>query len=206
VNGVHDMGGMHGFGPVEAEVREPVFHARWEGRVRAMMDRTVFRYYHLDEFRHAIERMPAADYLRAGYYEKWLHAVETVLLEKGVITRSELASGRPAQPAPEPRPGPGPRPPLVARFGPGDRVRARNLHPAGHTRLPRYVRGRLGRIRTVNGPMLLPDTNAHGGGPDWEACYAVEFASTELWGQAAAAADRVCVDLWESYLEVAEEA
>ena len=197
------MGGMHGFGPVVAEREEPVFHFRWEGKVRAMMGATVFRYYHLDEFRHAIERLPAADYLRAGYYEKWLHAVETMLLEKGVITAAELAGGPRLKPPPA-LPEPPARPALRARFRPGDAVRARNIHPAGHTRLPRYVRGRRGRVRTVNGPMLLPDSNAHGGSPDWQACYAVEFGARELWGDGARAGDRVCVDLWENYLEPAE--
>ena len=86
MNGVHDMGGMHGFGPVDIERDEPVFHQLWEGVVRAMMARTNGRYYNLDEFRHAVERMPSDEYLRATYYERWLHAVETLLLEKGVIT------------------------------------------------------------------------------------------------------------------------
>ncbi|HEX2681105.1 MAG TPA: nitrile hydratase subunit beta, partial [Candidatus Dormibacteraeota bacterium] len=93
MNGVHDMGGMHGFGPVVVERDEPVFHAEWEGVVRAMMQRSTGRYFNLDEFRHAIERMPSDDYLRASYYERWLHAVETLLLEKGVITQAEIAKG-----------------------------------------------------------------------------------------------------------------
>jgi nitrile hydratase len=201
VNGVHDMGGMHGFGPVVQERDEPVFQAAWEGKVRAMMGRTRSAgYYNLDEFRHAIERMPAEEYLRATYYERWLHSVETLLLEKGVITADELRSGRASHPAPVPRPRLGPPPALVARFKPGDRVATRNVNPKGHTRLPRYARGKSGVIRTVNGPFLLPDSNAHGRGPDWQPCYAVEFRARELWGESAPAGDRVCIDLWESYL------
>jgi nitrile hydratase len=201
VNGVHDMGGTHGFGPVVREPDEPVFHAAWEGKVRAMMRLTRGAgYYNLDEFRHAIERMPPEDYLRAGYYERWLHSVETLLLQKGVITADELASGRPSRPASAPNPPPQTPPALAARFKPGDRVVTRNMHPKGHTRLPRYARGMRGVIRTVNGPFLLPDSSAHGRGPDWQACYAVEFSARELWGEGAPAGDRVCVDLWESYL------
>ena len=200
MNGVHDMGGMHGFGRVEPEPDEPVFHQAWEGRVRAIMEKTVGRQYHLDEFRHAIERMPAATYLEASYYEKWLHAVETVLLEKGVVTEEELRSGHAAGPAPAAAVRRDPPPTVKARFRPGDRVRTRNLNPKGHTRLPRYARGRRGTVRTVNGPFLLPDSNAHGLDAPWEPCYAVEFGAVELWGEGANPADRVCVDLWESYL------
>ena len=205
MNGVHDMGGMHGFGPVRAETDEPVFHARWEGHVRALMARTVARYYNLDEFRHAIERMAPEEYLRAGYYEKWLHAVETLLIEKGVVTEAELV-GRVAPSAVTPAAlEPRARPPLQARFKSGDAVLTRVIHPSGHTRLARYARGKRGIVRTVNGPFLLPDSNAHGSGPDWEACYAVEFSAAELWGGAAEIGgrglDRMCIDLWESYLE-----
>jgi len=198
------MGGMHGFGPVRPEPDEPVFHARWEGKVRAMASRTFGRYFHLDEFRHAIERMPAEEYLRASYYEKWLHGIQTVLLEKGVITKEELATGRASGPAPPPRQNPKP-PPLRARFRPDDRVVTRVIHPVGHTRLPRYARGKHGVVRSVNGPFLLPDANAHEKPPDWQACYAVEFRAKDLWGLDAPASDRVCVDLWESYLDLEEK-
>jgi nitrile hydratase len=205
MNGVHDMGGMHGFGPVDVERDEPVFHDRWEGVVRAMMQRTNGRYYNLDEFRHAVERMPSEEYLRAVYYERWLHAVETLLLEKGVITQSELTGGHATHPAPEAARDTEPRPKLQPRFQPGDRVRTRNIHPHGHTRLPRYARGRRGVIRKTYGPFRLPDANAHGDYHAWQPCYAVEFAAQELWGDDAGPADRVCIDLWESYLEPEEK-
>ncbi len=203
MNGVHDMGGMHGFGPVVVEPDEPVFHSRWEATVRALMAHTLGRYYNLDEFRHAIERMPAEAYLRASYYEKWLHAVETLLVEKAVVDPDELRTGRVSSAAPPPTSSKGPPRDLKARFVVGDRVLTRNLNPAGHTRLPRYARGRHGAIRTVNGPFLLPDANAHGQS-QWEACYAVEFTAAELWGLGHSESDTVCVDLWESYLTVSE--
>ena len=191
MNGVHDMGGMHGFGPLEIEQDEPVFHHKWEGVVRAMMARTNGRYYNLDEFRHAVERMPAEDYLRASYYERWLHAVETLLREKGAL-------GEHPPKAMAVRESP---PNLKARFQPGDGVVTRNINPGGHTRLPRYARAKRGVVRKVYGPFLLPDANAHGDHNAWQPCYAVEFEARDLWGDEANSADRVSIDLWESYLE-----
>lgn len=199
------MGGMHGFGPIIREDREPVFHSAWEGHVRGIFNNTAGRLYHLDEFRHAIERMPPDSYLRASYYEKWLAGIETVLLERGVVSREELAAGHalrttrgeqaPQLQSAEPPVG------LVARFELGNRVRARNLHPGGHTRLPRYARGKVGAVRQVHGPYLLPDTNSERSGADWEHVYSVAFPGRELWGPSAADTDSVCIDLWESYLE-----
>src|SRR5438477_8729221 len=182
------MGGMHGFGRGEVEPDEPAFHARWEGRVMAMQRRTSGRLFHLDEFRNAIEQMPPARYLDAGYYERWLTAIETLLVQRGFATRDELASGRallPAGPLPE-RP-PADRPPLRPRFRPGAAVRTRNAHPARHPRRPRYVRGRRGLVRSAHGPFLLPDTNAHRLGRGCEPVYAVAFAASERWGGQAAA-------------------
>lgn len=207
MNGVHDMGGMHGFGRVPVEPDDPLFHAPWERRVLGMQGRTRRGLFNLDEFRHAIERMPAARYLEASYYERWLTAIETLMLEKGIVSPEELASGRAATPAPEPAPRTAEdRPPLRPRFRVGEAVRTRNTHPAGHTRLPRYVRGRRGVVRSVHGPFLLPDTNANLSGRDWEPVYAVEFSAPELWGDDAPSADAVCVDLWESYLKPEAEA
>jgi len=186
------MGGMHGFGRVVVEPNEPVFHAAWEGKVRAIFGRTVGRFYNLDEFRHAIERMEPASYLEASYYERWLHAIETLLQEKGVLAAAEV----PTQQPPE-----APSNLETARFKAGDQVRARNLNPAGHTRLPRYVRGKSGVVTSVKGPFLLPDGNAHGRNGEWQFVYPVRFAARELWGADASERDSVAVDLWESYLE-----
>ncbi|GAC1482141.1 MAG: nitrile hydratase subunit beta [Candidatus Dormibacteria bacterium] len=201
MNGVHDMGGMHGFGPVITERNEPVFHARWEGVVRAIFEKTNGRYFNLDEFRRSMELMPADAYLRASYYEKWLLAIESILAEKGVVTADELAAGHSSAPAPAPGQKSAPPPPQAARFKAGDRIVTRNLNPRGHTRLPRYARGKHGVVRRHYGSFRLPDSNAHGRGPDWQPCYAVEFNARELWGTEARAADRVFIDLWEPYLE-----
>jgi nitrile hydratase len=201
LNGVHDMGGMDGFGPVIAEPNEPVFHERWEGVVRGIFEQTDGRYFNLDEFRRSLERMPPEAYLAASYYERWLFAIESILKEKGVVSDGELTSGRPSSPAPSALPKGGSPGSQVAQFKPGDHVVTRNMHPKGHTRLPRYARGKRGIIRRHYGSFPLPDSNAHGNGPDFQPCYAVEFEARELWGNDATAGDRVCIDLWESYLQ-----
>jgi nitrile hydratase len=200
MNGIHDMGGMHGFGPVLVEPDEPVFHQRWEGRVRGIFQGTVGRHYNLDEFRKVIELMEPAAYLQAGYYDRWLHAIEVLLAEKGVTADAVLAEDGPSGALRHLHTLWGGKhgPPERARFRAGDRVRARNLHPEGHTRLPRYVRGKSGVVISVVGPFRLPDANAHGRHDVWEFVYPVRFAASELWG---AGSHSVSVDLWESYLK-----
>ena len=217
MNGVHDMGGMDGFGPVVREHDEPVFHADWEQRMYALAGLTMRAAgINLDEFRHAIERIPPARYLASSYYERWLAAAETILVERGIVTRAELlakedaainpsliASGLPNQgPAPvkEQSDKKAPR----ARFATGARVRARNLNPSGHTRLPRYVRGKTGVIVRDWGVFVFPDTNAHHAGTKPQHCYSVVFEARELWGKSANARERVYIDLWDDYLEPIE--
>jgi nitrile hydratase beta subunit len=216
MNGVHDMGGMDGFGPVVCEQNEPAFHADWEGRMYALAS-LIMRAaeVNVDEFRHAIERIPPARYLASSYYERWLAAAETLLVEHGVVTREELlamedAAIDPAQIANAvATQGPArvkekanAKPPR-ARFAKGARVRARNLNPSGHTRLPRYVRGKAGVIARDWGVFVFPDTNAHHAGTKPQHCYSVSFAARELWGKSAKSnsRDRVFIDLWEDYLE-----
>jgi nitrile hydratase subunit beta len=219
MNGVHDMGGMHGFGPVLPEVGEPVFHAPWEGRVLGM-NRLMgaWRRWNIDSGRHSIERLPPADYLRFSYYEKWLEAMINRMLATGMITPEELASGHKAAGTAVVSP------PVTAetvpeivnatssyqrdaganpRFAAGDRVRARNINPEGHTRLPRYARGRHGVIERDHGAHVFPDSNAHFAGEAPQTLYTVRFTAQELWGETANAADQVSLDLWESYLEPA---
>jgi nitrile hydratase subunit beta len=214
MNGVHDMGGMDGFGPVVPEQNEPVFHADWERRAYALVGfaRRAAQ-FNGDEFRHAIERIPPARYLASSYYERWLAAVETLLVERGVVTRADLLAKEspsvdPAVianavaargPAPV-KEKPGSKPPR-ARYAKGDRVRARNLNPAGHTRLPRYVRGKAGVIARDWGVFVFPDTNAHHAGTKRQHCYSVSFDARELWGKPAGSRERLYIDLWEDYLE-----
>jgi nitrile hydratase len=212
MNGVHDMGGMHGFGRVVVERDEPVFHAGWERRVFALASAALGAgVANVDEFRHAIERIPPARYLASSYYQRWLDAVESLLIEKGVLTRDEAAaaSGRSVDEVPVAspprtdtlRPAEGKNPTVRARFRIGERVRARNLNPSGHTRLPRYLRGRCGTIARDWGVFVFPDTNAHLLGTKPQHVYSVEFAARELWGRSAPPRDKLLVDLWEDYLE-----
>lgn len=230
MNGVHDLGGMHGFGPVVPEPHEPVFHADWERRTFALALATMgTRRVNVDEFRRTIERIPPARYLASSYYEHWLDAVEALLVEKRLLNRDEIearlrgASPTGVPPAPtvadipdeadaalwsDPRAANQPSravalrhdPKFKARFRPGDPVLARNLNPEGHTRLPRYARGRCGVIRRDWGTFVFPDTHAHGAGAHPQHCYSVEFSARELWGAPHSARDRVSVDLWEAYL------
>jgi nitrile hydratase len=222
MDGVHDLGGMQGFGPVERETNEPVFHAPWEAVVLAMQHAGRSRgLFNIDEFRHGIERMAPAHYLGATYYEKWLDGITRVLLEKGVVGADELAARlaffeeRPDAPAGAALPGPvAPRraayagPPhdfiretgAVPRFAPGDRVRTREVHPHGHTRLPRYARGKRGVVHCCHGIHVFPDTHAHGGGEQPQPLYSVRFDAGELWGESAEPNQAVHIDLWESYL------
>lgn len=218
MNGVHDLGGMHGFGPVIRELDEPVFHADWERRVFAVSLALMGRRLHnIDEFRRAIERMPPARYLAASYYERWLHALETLLVEKGAATREELASGRATAPAPAPTTIPLARGAADSfdssavklrfdkhfrpRFKVGDRVVARNLNPEHHTRLPRYARGKRGVIRYDQGVFVFPDTHAHGLGAKPQHVYTVAFEARELWGADHKDRASVYLDCWDDYLE-----
>jgi nitrile hydratase len=215
MNGIHDMGGMHGFGPVLPEPDEPVFHAEWERRGFALVAATPGAWT-LDEDRHVCVNRQPGEYLSMRYYEIWLSTLETLLVKHGHVTRAEIEAGCALEPAhPATRPlrstdveaslaagSPAEREPRhSARFAAGDPVRARTLNPTGHTRLPRYVRGCTGTVRCVRGCHVFPDTNAHGLGeqPHW--LYSVALSACTLWGEAPNPRDEVLVDLWEPYLE-----
>ena len=211
MNGVHDMGGMDGMGPIEREADEPVFHEPWEGRVYAIatgIDRWgIGRNW--TGFRFEIESIPAAEYLRISYYEKWFTMIVNRLLKSDLVTQEELesAASDPSRPRPtvlSPPSAPVPRDDVArSRFSAEQEVRVRNLHPRGHTRLPRYVRGKLGTVVRDHGLFVLQDTDEEGqplGGPR-QPVYTVRFAGRELWGERASANDSVYVELWEDYLE-----
>ena len=219
MNGVHDLGGMHGFGPVEREQDEPAFHADWE-RVMVAIQRAagVHGIYTIDEFRYGIERMDPAHYLSSSYYEHWLDGISRILLEKGVIAPDELDARTvyyaeqpeaplPAAPA-TPATPPIARTPRTSRreeaapprFARGDAVITRHDAPRGHTRLPRYARGKRGVIAALHGTHVFPDSNARGAGEQPQPLYSVRFAGEELWGANAEPRQVVHIDLWESYL------
>ena len=206
------MGGMHGFGRVPVEPNEPLFHAPWESRVLGMVFQVVGAgWSNVDAFRHAIERLEPRTYLGAGYYGRWLRALETLLVEAGLLGRGELdgrlagASAPTAPASATPRYGhfAGVVRPLDAppRFAVGDDVVARNIHPAGHTRLPRYVRGKRGIVHRVHPACVFPDTHAHGLGEQPQYVYSVRFTGLELWGLDAEPGSAVHLDLFETYLE-----
>lgn len=221
MNGAHDMGGMHGMGPIRPEGDEPVFHAPWEARVFALVRAMgAWGKWNIDASRHQRELIPAADYLRMSYYEKWLAGLLELMVEKGLVTREEIKSGRAsfagtgskAQPALTPdkvsrlisQGSPANREPLTAPlFKSGDAIRTLNIHPEGHTRLPRYARAKHGTVDRVHGVFVFPDTNAAFGGENPQYLYCVRFAARELWGAQAGTRDAVYIDLWESYLEPA---
>ncbi len=218
MNGGQDLGGQMGFGPVLPEHDEPVFHADWEKRVLAMsVAAGGMGEWSIDESRHARESIHPVDYLSFTYYEIWFAGLAKLLLGHGFVSEAELAAGQSMVPARMPkrilkgtetaaalhRGWPSDRAVTsLARFQVGDRVRARNMHPKGHTRLPRYVRGKQGVISIVQpAPHVLPDAAAHGLGerPEW--LYTVVFTGGELWGEGAEPGFSVSVEAWESYLE-----
>jgi nitrile hydratase len=227
VNGVHDMGGTHGYGPIRPRENDETFHDEWEKRVPGLSGITrLAGIVNIDESRHGIERMPPDQYLTATYYERHLFTVELNLIEKGILSSDEIerriellqrdpsALPRRDDPALAERvvsarlrsEFPTSTEPRQPRFKPGDGVIARNIHPTGHTRLPRYARGKRGVIDLYHGVDILPDANAHGRGPSPEPLYSVRFEASELWGASADGPGSVNIDLWESYLEpLAEE-
>jgi nitrile hydratase subunit beta len=194
---------MQGFGPIVAERDEPFFHEDWERRVFGIAA-ALFQRLAGGEYRHAIERMDPAHYLASSYYEHWLAAAETLLVEKGLLTVDDLMAkgARPQLSAPV-APTAHPPPSVAAgspRFEPGDQVRVKNMHPTGHTRCPRYVRGRTGTVVRVEGMFNLDDVTAHGGEPRKEPVYVVRFEARELWGPGNAD-HALHLEMWESYLE-----
>lgn len=234
MNGVHDMGGMHGFGPVAPDPAEPLFHADWERRALGLtLALGAAGRWTLDRSRATRESLPPAVYLTSSYYRIWILALERLLVAEGLVRPEELAQGRPlaaavsglrvlqagdvdavlARGAPTVRAAP-----TAARFGPGDRVRARNVHPAGHTRLPRYVRGQVGTVVQVHGAHVWPDRHAlpppadpaarAGWRPDDTAAwlYTVAFDGATLWGPDAEPGTTVSADLFEPDLEGADGA
>lgn len=219
MNGAQDLGGMMGFGPIQIEQDEPWFHAEWERRAFGLtLAMGATGSWNIDMSRHARESLPPSEYLTSSYYEIWTKGVEKLVVAAGLVSDEELRLGQAlAEPAPIKRVLKAEDVPAVlarggsaerpleqpARFAVGDRVRTLNMHPQGHTRLPRYARGRIGVVELVHGAHVFPDASAHGQGerPEW--LYTVCFLGRELWGEQADPTLSVSIDAWESYLEPA---
>ena len=222
MNGIHDLGGMDNLGPVAREVNEPVFHADWE---RTVVSHTVAMlaagYFRIDEVRRVIEWMAPANYLTASYYEKWLYSLEEILLEKDVLTKEELKTGKSLR-----EKGGLALPPVVvemarfamtnnipvsldldisSRFKPGDRIVARNINPVHHTRLPRYIRGKRGLIEQDHGVFPFPDAVAHGEPDRPQQVHSVRFSARELWGDDAPPKDSLNIDLFDDYMDLLDQ-
>lgn len=217
MNGVQDMGGMHGFGPVDPEDDDP-FHHEWEEDFHALSRVVgVHDLYTADENRYMRERMDPGEYLRAGYYEQRLLPMEWLLVERGVLPEGAVdARIEGGEPIPE-RTDPElvervrsslasnssfERPPRTPQFEPGDEVVVRNFHPEGHTRCPRYVRRARGVVEEDHGTQRLPDASAEGedvGDP----LYSVRFSAREVWGEDHRGSDALVLQLWERYLRTA---
>jgi nitrile hydratase len=219
MNGAQDLGGMHGFGPVEPEKNEPVFHGEWEKRAFALtLAMGMPGQWNLDMCRAARESIPPPQYLRKTYYDIWFTALEKMMLERGLVTQDDIAAGRTVTP------------PLPDRkvlktddvakvlyrggstirdadtkplFAVGDRVRTKNINPTTHTRLPRYVRGHAGTVERLLGNHVFPDSNSTGAGENPHWLYTVTFNARDLWGPQGDPTVSVSVDAWEPYLEKA---
>jgi nitrile hydratase beta subunit len=219
MNGVHDMGGMDGFGKVEPEPNEPMFHSEWEARVLAMVRAMgAAGAFNIDASRFYREALPPHIYLGSSYYKKWLLGLEDLLIDRGYIATGEIAAGHAMEPAKPLKRGKftlddvervmvrgkfGRAASAPAKFKPGDPVRAKNIHPRTHTRLPRYVRGHVGVVERDHGCHVFPDTAATEAGehPQW--LYTVVFDGTELWGTDADPTVKISIDAFEPYLEAA---
>jgi nitrile hydratase subunit beta len=219
MDGAHDMGGAPWSGPVAPEPDEPVFHAEWERRAFALtLAMGMPGGWNIDMSRFAREDRPPEDYLSKSYYQIWLAGLERLMQERHLVEADEIAAGRSLHPA-KPvrrtlspdgvaamlhRGGPTEREPTrPARFAVGDAIRAKTIHPPTHTRLPRYVRGRLGVVEAVRGCHVFPDSNANGSGEDPQWLYTVAFNGAELWGKEGDPALSVSVDAFEPYLDPA---
>ena len=216
MNGPHDLGGRHGFGPVQPEEEGHLFHADWEKRVLGTtLAAAALGYWNIDASRHARESLPPAVYYGSSYYEIWARALENMLVGSGEITPEELATCEVKAPGiradrklsaakvpdvlakggPADRPGPAPR------FAIADQVKTRNHQPAGHTRLPGYARGCVGTVVALHGAHVFPDSNANFAGECPAPLYTVAFPAQELYGDDADPHLTVNIEAWEPYLD-----
>ncbi len=223
MNGLHDLGGMHGFGPVVIEPDEPPFHHPWERRAFAItLAAGYLGEWNIDQSRAMRERLPTSEYFATSYYELWLYGLERLLDARGLVLNEERAARRQDPTVPVARAD---RVHVLAardverafgtarasrtdndvepRHRVGDRVLTQTINPVGHTRLPRYARGKRGLVTADHGVWVFPDSMGNGLGPDPQHVYSVRFEARELWGDGARAGDAVYVDLWDDHLEPA---
>ena len=217
MNGVHDCGGMQCYGPIQYTPSEPPFHATWEARVLAMTFGTWYAHnVGIPTFRADIEALPPVDYLRMSYWERWFASLINRLVANKYVTSHEVELGHSERP---PTHGASPASPTEllaglfhqrdgankatepARFRLGARVRAKDMNPVTHTRLPRFVRGKVGTIAAQRGTYDFEDTDEYNQGANPNPVYSVRFAARELWGEQASPKDFIYLDLWEKYLE-----
>jgi nitrile hydratase len=218
MNGVHDMGGMDGFGKIEPEPNEPMFHAEWESRVLAMVRALgAAGAFNIDMTRSHQETLPPHVYLRSSYYQRWLLGLEDLLIDKGFVAPQEITMGHALEPARPLKRGKftvddverimmrgkfGRDPQSPAKFKPGDLARARNMHPTTHTRLPRYVRGHVGVVERVHGCHVFPDSAVLEAGENPQWLYTIVFDGTALWGSDSDPTVKISVEAFEPYLEL----
>jgi nitrile hydratase beta subunit len=226
MNGVHDLGGTDGLGPIDPQDNEPVFTADWEKAVFTMLPATLARgHYNLDQIRFGLEQMPPGDYLTSRYFEHWLYTIESNCVRTGVIDPDELDKRTAHYLANPDAPLPDRQDPEVAalvqmvckmgasarrevaaqpRFEAGTHVRVAADHPYGHTRRARYIRGKAGVIDLVHDSFVYPDAAGNGLGEEPHYVYTVRFDAAELWGSGSAAPNSsVCFDVWEPYIQAA---
>ncbi|MFQ5659907.1 MAG: nitrile hydratase subunit beta [Gammaproteobacteria bacterium] len=219
MNGIHDLGGMDNLGPIVREQDEPVFHEDWERQIFSLTIALMASgYFQTDEIRRTIELIPPARYLQASYYERWLHGLERILVEKEILTRGEIDTGNPQR-----RKGGTVLPPISKEniqyamtnnlpvnldmdlepgFAIGDHIIAKNINPFHYIRLPRYIRGKRGIIERDHGIFALPDTIPDGGPDKPQHVYNVRFSAQELWGADASPQDSVYIDLFDDYMDL----
>jgi nitrile hydratase len=216
MNGMHDVGGMDGFGPIDIEKNEPVFHYPWEGKVFAMnMVMGAWRKWNLDQTRSSTEKFTPRQYLALSYYERWITGLADRGIAAGLFTAEEVRAGHAAPGSPKLTPPVRAEMAAVAVKAPrnyarsidtkpmykvGDKIRTVTDSPEGHTRLPRYARGRTGEIILYHGPTVFADSNA-GGSESPQHLYTVRFSARELWGQQGDPRDSVALDLYEPYFQ-----
>lgn len=217
MDGPQDLGGRAGFGPVDPEPDEPVFHGDWERRALGVtLACGALGYWSIDESRHARECIAPSDYYTSSYYGIWTRALERLLIHHGEVSAEELSDGQMLQPGlrSERRLSAAMVPDVLARGGPcerqidlkpafkvGDKIRTIKAHPSGHTRLPAYARDKLGTVGALCGAHVFPDTNAHDLGEQPCHLYTLVFEGCELWGADSEPGLTVSIDAWESYFE-----